>query len=96
MSVKIECTSIELYINPVDRLKAIILLMILLMQISCLFQFFDPGKVLYYYESPPGCGMIVMHLIGWLWFLYATAFTIKNAKNKLAFYIPFLGFYTLW
>ncbi|BFZ14395.1 hypothetical protein BsWGS_17433 [Bradybaena similaris] len=58
--------------------------------------FFDPGKVLYYYESPPGCGMIVMHLIGWLWFLYATAFTIKNAKNKLAFYIPFLGFYTLW
>ncbi|XP_059173236.1 transmembrane protein 145-like [Physella acuta] len=57
---------------------------------------FDPGKVLYYYESPPGYGLVTMHLIGWLWFLYATVFTLKHTTKRINFYIPFFAFYTLW
>ncbi|KAH9514928.1 hypothetical protein Btru_021386 [Bulinus truncatus] len=57
---------------------------------------FDAGQVLYYYESPPGYGMIIMHLLGWLWFLYATVFTLKNYKSHHKFYIPFFSFFTIW
>ena len=61
-----------------------------------MLQFFDEGYVLYFYESPPGYGLIAMRLIGWLWFLYAFAFTMKHHPNKSNFYIPFFIFYTLW
>ncbi|CAL1534665.1 unnamed protein product [Lymnaea stagnalis] len=57
---------------------------------------FDPGLVLYYYESPPGYGIVSMHLLGWLWFLYATVFTLKHSSSQNQFYIPFFAFYTLW
>lgn len=60
------------------------------------FQFFDEGLVLYFYESPPGYGLITMRLIGWLWFLYAIFFTLKHHPNKSNFYFPFFIFYTLW
>ena len=60
------------------------------------FQFFDEGLVLYFYESPPGYGLITMRLIGWLWFLYAIFFTLKHHPNKSNFYFPFFLFYTLW
>ncbi|RUS82814.1 hypothetical protein EGW08_009434 [Elysia chlorotica] len=59
-------------------------------------EFFDSGKVLYYYESPPGYGIIAIHLIGWIWFLQSTIFTLKHAQKKSGFYIPFFSFYTLW
>ncbi|KAK7491023.1 hypothetical protein BaRGS_00017719 [Batillaria attramentaria] len=58
--------------------------------------FFDEGFVLYFYESPPGYGLITMRLIGWLWFLYAVFFTLKHNSNKANFYFPFFIFYTLW
>ncbi|XP_012944054.1 transmembrane protein 145 [Aplysia californica] len=57
---------------------------------------FDPGKVLYYYESPPGYGLIAMQLIAWLWFLYSLVFTLKHCSSKTRFYIPFFSFYTVW
>ncbi|KAL8620168.1 hypothetical protein ACOMHN_062051 [Nucella lapillus] len=58
--------------------------------------FFDEGYVLYFYESPPGYGLISMRLIGWLWLLYAVFFTMKHHPDKASFYIPFVIFYTVW
>ncbi|KAK3596447.1 hypothetical protein CHS0354_015919 [Potamilus streckersoni] len=58
--------------------------------------FFDAGKVLYIYESPPGYGLIAMRIIGWMMFLYSFIFTIKHYPRKKLFFIPFFIFYTLW
>lgn len=58
--------------------------------------FFDEGHVLYFYESPPGYGLVTMRLIGWLWFLYAIFFTLKHNSDKANFFFPFFIFYTLW
>ncbi|KAL3886685.1 hypothetical protein ACJMK2_026664 [Sinanodonta woodiana] len=58
--------------------------------------FFDPGLVLYIYESPPGYGLICMRLIGWLWLCYSVFFTVKHYPEKKMFYIPFFVFYTFW
>ncbi|KAL3886684.1 hypothetical protein ACJMK2_026663 [Sinanodonta woodiana] len=58
--------------------------------------FFDPGKVLYIYQSPPGYGLIAMRIIGWLMFLYSFIFTIKHYPKKKIFFIPFFIFFTLW
>lgn len=30
-------------------------------------QVFDPGEVLYVYESPAGYGLIILRLTGWIW-----------------------------
>ncbi|CAL1534666.1 unnamed protein product [Lymnaea stagnalis] len=57
---------------------------------------FDPGLVLYYYESPPGYGMITVILIGWLWFTKAAVFTLKYYKTKTTFYVAFYSIYTIW
>lgn len=35
--------------------------------LSILFQVFDPGEVLYIYESPAGYGLIILRLTGWIW-----------------------------
>ncbi|XP_059140907.1 transmembrane protein 145-like [Physella acuta] len=57
---------------------------------------FDPGLVLYYYESPPGYGMITVILIGWLWFTKAAVFTLKHYNSKSHFYIVFYTIFTIW
>ncbi|XP_071175804.1 transmembrane protein 145-like isoform X4 [Mytilus edulis] len=57
---------------------------------------FDPGEVLYTYESPPGYGLISLRLIAWVWFCYSVFFTLKNYKSKSLFYYPFFIFYTIW
>ncbi|KAG0724907.1 Transmembrane protein 145 [Chionoecetes opilio] len=66
----------------------------------CLFiyeqQVFDPGEVLYLYESPAGYGLIVLRLLAWLMFLYSCFFTVKHYPEKSGFYGPFFGFYSLW
>ncbi|CAI9737542.1 145-like isoform X1 [Octopus vulgaris] len=59
-------------------------------------EFFDPGIVLYRYESPPGYGLIGMRVVGWLWFCYAIVTTIKHHIEKLSFYIFFFFVFTLW
>ena len=61
-----------------------------------MFQFFDPGEVLYLYESPAGYGILALRLLGWAWFLYAIFFTLKHFPEKSKFYFPFLAFYTIW
>ncbi|CAD5117960.1 DgyrCDS6699 [Dimorphilus gyrociliatus] len=59
-------------------------------------QVFDPGLVLYLYESPAGYGLIGLRLVGWIWFCYAIFFTLKHYPEKSRFYYPFFIFYTLW
>ncbi|KAJ8313327.1 hypothetical protein KUTeg_009113, partial [Tegillarca granosa] len=71
-------------------------LMLLLMGKGFSITSFDPGKVLYIYESPAGYGLIAIRLICWLWFTYGVVFTLKNHKNKGRFYYPFYIFYTIW
>ncbi|CAG2165844.1 unnamed protein product [Oppiella nova] len=41
--------------------------------------YFDPGEVLYLYESPFGYGLIALRLIGWGWFVYAIVRTTQIA-----------------
>ncbi|KAL4228435.1 hypothetical protein ACF0H5_011482 [Mactra antiquata] len=57
---------------------------------------FDPGLVLYLYESPPGYALIAMRIIGYMWFCYAIFFTLKHYPEKGKFYYPLFVFYTLW
>ena len=45
--------------------------------------FFDPGKVLYLYESSFGYGLIILRLVGWLMFVYAHFFTLKHYPEKV-------------
>eukprot|EP00090_Calanus_glacialis_P004545 TRINITY_DN13400_c0_g1_i1.p1 TRINITY_DN13400_c0_g1~~TRINITY_DN13400_c0_g1_i1.p1 ORF type:complete len:549 (+),score=97.43 TRINITY_DN13400_c0_g1_i1:261-1907(+) len=58
--------------------------------------YFDPGKVLYLYESSFGYGLVILRMVGWLIFIYATFFTLKHYPEKGGFYYPFFCFYTLW
>ncbi|KAK7069098.1 hypothetical protein SK128_011323, partial [Halocaridina rubra] len=57
---------------------------------------FDPGEVLYVYESPAGYGLVVLRCVSWVMFIYACYFTIKHYPEKYKFYCPFFFFYTLW
>ena len=59
-------------------------------------QFFDPGLVLYIYESPPGYGILALRVIAWIYFSYACFFTVKHYPEKSKFYYPFYIFYTIW
>ncbi|ESO00944.1 hypothetical protein HELRODRAFT_100932 [Helobdella robusta] len=57
---------------------------------------FDRALVLYRYESYPGYCLLVIQVTAWLWFTYATFFTVKNYPEKKYFYYPFYLLYTLW
>ncbi|KAF6035859.1 TMEM145 [Bugula neritina] len=57
---------------------------------------FDPGLVLYIYDSTPGYCLIGIKIACWLWFLYGIFFTLKHYREKMVFYIPFLVLYTVW
>jgi hypothetical protein len=59
-------------------------------------QFFDPGEVLYLYESPPGYGLIVLRVIAWWMFMYSTLFTLKHYPEKARFYYPFNIIGSMW
>ncbi|KAJ9574659.1 hypothetical protein L9F63_008191 [Diploptera punctata] len=58
--------------------------------------FFDPGEVLYMYESPAGYGLIFLRVIAWWMFVYSTIFTLKHYPEKARFYYPFNIVGTLW
>ncbi|GFS50582.1 transmembrane protein 145 [Trichonephila inaurata madagascariensis] len=59
-------------------------------------KFFDPGKVLYIYESPAGYGIIGLRLVGWAWFVYAVIFTMMHYPEKSNFYTKLFLLYSLW
>uniref|UniRef100_A0A0A9Y085 Uncharacterized protein n=1 Tax=Lygus hesperus TaxID=30085 RepID=A0A0A9Y085_LYGHE len=58
--------------------------------------FFDPGEVLYIYESPAGYGLVTLRIMAWWMFLYATIFTLKHYPEKATFYYPFNLIGTMW
>jgi len=57
---------------------------------------FDPGRVLYMYESLAGYGLLVLRILGWILFVYGTAFTLKHYPEKNGFYLLFFIFASLW
>ncbi|KAJ1520514.1 hypothetical protein ONE63_003637 [Megalurothrips usitatus] len=59
-------------------------------------EFFDPGEVLYLFESPAGYGLMVLRIVAWWMFVYSTVFTLKHYPEKAAFYYPFNLLATLW
>ncbi|NWZ97450.1 TM145 protein, partial [Nesospiza acunhae] len=59
-------------------------------------QFFDPGQVLYTYESPAGYGLMALQLCAFAWFCAAVGATLSAVPERRHFYLPFLGAYTFW
>ncbi|XP_047648203.1 transmembrane protein 145 isoform X3 [Phacochoerus africanus] len=59
-------------------------------------EFFDPGQVLYTYESPAGYGLIGLQVAAYVWFCYAVLVSLRHFPEKQPFYIPFFAAYTLW
>ncbi|XP_030825716.1 transmembrane protein 145 [Camarhynchus parvulus] len=59
-------------------------------------QFFDPGQVLYTYESPAGYGLIALQFGAFAWFCAAVGATLSAVPERRHFYLPFLGAYTFW
>ncbi|XP_014667515.1 PREDICTED: transmembrane protein 145-like [Priapulus caudatus] len=57
---------------------------------------FDPGLVLYTYESLAGYVLVAIRIVGWLWFVYATIFTVKHYPEKWRFYLLFFAVYSAW
>ncbi|XP_044764553.1 transmembrane protein 145 [Coccinella septempunctata] len=57
---------------------------------------FDPGEVLYLFESPAGYALIMLRLLAWCMFIYSTIFTLKHYPEKGNFYYPFNICGTLW
>lgn len=60
------------------------------------WQFFDPGEVLYAYDSPAGYGLMGLQLLAYVWFCYAVLVSLKHYPEKQPFYVPFFTTYTLW
>ncbi|XP_063632583.1 transmembrane protein 145-like [Cydia splendana] len=57
---------------------------------------FDPGEVLYLYESPAGYGLIVLRVAASCVFAYSVFFTVRKYPEKNMFYCPFFICGTLW
>lgn len=57
---------------------------------------FDPGLVLYIYESPPGYGLIGLKLIAWFVFVTRCFKTIRKLNTKLHFYASLLLLGSIW
>ncbi|XP_054168901.1 transmembrane protein 145-like, partial [Oppia nitens] len=58
--------------------------------------YFDPGEVLYLYESPFGYGLIALRLVGWGWFVYAIVFTLIRYPQKSSFFTRLFLMYSVW
>ncbi|XP_011865995.1 PREDICTED: transmembrane protein 145-like isoform X2 [Vollenhovia emeryi] len=57
---------------------------------------FDPGLVLYLYESPPGYCLIALKLIAWFVFVTRCFKTIRKLHTKLRFYSSLLILGSVW
>lgn len=57
---------------------------------------FDPGEVLYMYDSPAGYGILIMRIVGWIWFCYAVYFTLIHYPEKRGFYYRFSICFSIW
>lgn len=59
-------------------------------------QHFDPGLVMYRYDSPAGRGIVALRLVAWLWFNYAIYFSVKHYPEKKVFFGLFLFSLGIW
>ncbi|XP_027194446.2 transmembrane protein 145-like [Dermatophagoides pteronyssinus] len=57
---------------------------------------FDPGEVLYMYESSFGYLLISLRLMAWSWFSYAIVFTLIHYPQKSAFFAKLFLVYSIW
>ncbi|KAF3426131.1 hypothetical protein E2986_01854 [Frieseomelitta varia] len=60
------------------------------------FDVFDPGLVLYIYESPPGYGLIILKLIAWIIFSLQCFKTVTKMSTKLHFYGSLFSLGSAW
>ncbi|KAJ6223065.1 hypothetical protein RDWZM_001610 [Blomia tropicalis] len=57
---------------------------------------FDPGEVLYIYESVFGYLLVGLRLLAWSWFSYAIVFTLIHYPQKSAFFAKLFLVYSIW
>ncbi|KAF7490505.1 Transmembrane protein [Sarcoptes scabiei] len=57
---------------------------------------FDPGEVLYMYESHFGYLLISLRLLAWSWFSYAIVFTLIHYPQKSSFFAKLFLIYSVW
>ncbi|KAL5270456.1 hypothetical protein ACHWQZ_G001245 [Mnemiopsis leidyi] len=57
---------------------------------------FDPGEVLYEYESLPGYVTIVCLTLMWIWFCTCNFHTLSNYPDQNKFYGIFFAAYSIW
>jgi hypothetical protein len=57
---------------------------------------FDPGLVLYMYESPPGYGLLALKVWAWVVFIVSCYKTSKNTATKFPFYGSLLSLGSGW
>ncbi|KAI4503939.1 hypothetical protein M0802_001342, partial [Mischocyttarus mexicanus] len=60
------------------------------------FEIFDPGLILYIYESPPGYGLVALKLIAWIIFVLRCFKTTKKMTKKVHFYASLLSLGSAW
>lgn len=60
------------------------------------FEIFDPGLVLYIYESPPGYGLVALKLTAWIVFVLRCFKTTKRMTKKVHFYASLLSLGSAW
>lgn len=59
-------------------------------------QVFDPGLVLYIYESPPGYALLALKIMAWVVFVLCCYKTAQNASTKFHFYGSLLSLGSGW
>lgn len=57
---------------------------------------FDPGEILYIYESFFGYILIGMRLVAWSWFSIGTFMTLIHYPQKSAFFAKLFLVYSIW
>ena len=57
---------------------------------------FDPGSVLYLYQSPPGYLLAVVYIPAWVYFVSNCSIISYRFRRKAVFYLAFAGFYSVW
>lgn len=62
----------------------------------CQSEIFDPGLVLYIYESTPGYGLIALKLIAWVVFTIRCFKTAKKMSSKINFYASLISLGSAW
>ncbi|KAI1289242.1 Transmembrane protein [Halotydeus destructor] len=87
-------------LKPATSARVAVFMTLYTVLYACLFyyehQYFDPGKVLYTYESPAGIGLIFLNITAMFWFIYSVWHTWQIYPTKKTFFVILLIMYCLW